>query len=478
MANLTISPSRFDPNVGMRVVPTLSTGQRELLALVLLAAACGLKRLLVLGCLGEWGGGKSMIAFIIFLVLCVLNSDPHQTNPDLLPCSGIWSRTEDDVKRATVAELLQVVPPELIRERTDEYILWEFGHRTWLYSAQKSAEGGSLTHALVDEIQSHEYDRSFENIKARVRADRAKLHAVICVGLAERGPVEDIFRAPKEDDGQIVVYRMLYPEENPSNPPGYHLAIRARHGASRKRDGDGWLIRSGAMYPTFSTERNIAACRERWPDRSLLTDLPISIGVDQGQWSSAVIGVDVAIDVAVPDGIKTKSVKSTGFLLIDQVVIDNCGEGQLAVATATRIREMGYCVRPGVSILALDPTLLPQQLDAWRSALPGTVHVQIKDGPYKLEKNGRAAVDWAILDGLDNVRLYVHPALIGQSARGIPESLRGYLVAKPRDKVYEHTADAIRYIVQVKLPLPDLITPPRVEMASPALHAMRPFWRS
>lgn len=480
MTTLSLTPSRFDPSIGARVVPKLSKKQQELLAAVLIAAACGVKKLLVIGCLGEWGGGKSMIAMILFLALCILNSDPTQTDPDMLPCSGIWAKTEDDVKRSTVAELLQIVPPELIRERTDEYILWEFGHKTWLYSASKSAEGASLTHALVDEIQDQKYRKVFGNIKARPRADRAKLRALICVGLSERGPVEDIFRTPEEDEGQIIFYRMMYPEENPGMPPGYALSLRAgQAGSKRKRDKQGWLIATGVMYPTFSTEDNIDRARERWPDRAALTDLPISIGIDQGQWASAVIGVDVPIEVLVPDPKKNVLVlkQATGLLLIDQVVIDNCGEGQLAIAVAERIREMDYCVKAGVSILAADPTLLPQQMDSWRAAIPGLVHVQIKEGPYKLEKNGRAAVDWAIRDGVDQVRLFVHPKLIGANARGVPESLRGYRADKPRDKFFEHTADAVRYLVQVKLPLPDLLIPKKgIKITAPSAQVRDRFW--
>lgn len=480
MADLKLSPTRLDPKLGIRVVPELSQKQRELLAVVLLLAALKEPRILVLGCLGEWGGGKSMIAFIIFLVLCLLNSDPDQTDPDLLPCSGIWAKTEDDAKRATIAELLQIVPPELIRERTDEYILWEFGHKTWIYSARKSAEGGSLTHVLADEIQAHEYARAWGNIKARARSDRSAMKVAIAVGLAERGHTEDFFREPEDEAGYITFHRLCYPEENPANPPGYAQAIKGRSPGSRMRDKDGWLVRHGARYPKFSTALNIDPARERWPDRKKLTHLPISIGVDFGQMSSVVIAVPVPITVQVgktDGGLELK--EEVGWLAVDQVIVDDCGPGQLAVATKAQIRKMGWHVEPGVSTGCFDPEAVAQELDDFSTLIPGLVHVQTKAGHYHREETGIMCVDWNICDGLGNARFFVHPDLVGLHERGIPESLRGWLTASPKDHFYEHSNDADRYLLVVKSPMPERPTPANLRpIGVPVIELGGQFWRT
>lgn len=463
MADLKLSPSRFDPLSGLRIVPKLSAKQRQLLQAVLLCAFLGERRLLIIGCIGEWGGGKTMIAMILFVVLCVINSDPTQKDPDLVPCSGIWAATEDDAKRHTIAELLQVVPPELIKKRTDEYILWSFGHKTWIYGARKSAQGGSLTHVLGDEIHTQEYARQWDNIQSRARSDRAVINAAIAVGLAERGHTERILKEPTKDAGRLaplIFYRMLYPEENPANPPGYSLAVKAGTAGSRVRDKDGWLLKLGARYPKFSSALNIEPAGDRWPDRSSLIHLPISIGFDLKKRSSAVIMVPVPIRVMVPvllpkGHYEIEIHDAVGWLVVDQVIIDDCGDGELAIKTAARIREMGWHVEPGVSVGGFDPQATSQELHDFKVAIPGLAQHQVTEGYFALEEHGCKTVDWNICDGLEQTRFFVHPDTVGESYRGVAESLRGWLAARPQDKMYEDTCDAVRYILQLVSPAPE-----------------------
>lgn len=459
MGSLLLTPSRFDPHSGSRTPPRLSPPQKELLEFLLRCAyemerGIRPRRTVNIGCLGEWGGGKTMIAMIMFVVLCVMNSDPTVTDPDKLPASGLWAATLDDLKRGPIPALLEISPPELVRTHTDKYIEWECGHRTWLYSADKSSEGPNLTHVLADEIQKSVYAEKWPNIKARARSDRARINAAIASGLAERGHVEDFFRIKVATDG-IYCVRMLWPEENPSNPPGYADEIKAMRAGSRVRDPEGWILPMGVRYPKFSSVANIQKAGELHPDLAAIFNRPTSLGIDLGLQAA----VCFLQDEPVKCNIGSKGVREeVGAMIVDQLILDDHDAEGVAKAIAEHLRVRPWNIMPGVSQISLDPTAVPEQVDHFRRKFPGVELVQTNTGMYREEEHGCRAVDRAICDAHGNVRLFAHPSLIGGNERGIPESMRGWRVSKPRDRKFEHACDAVRYIVQLKLPLPELQT--------------------
>jgi hypothetical protein len=482
MPELKLAPGLYDP-AGGRSTPTLSPKQQRLLWYLIEKAIEFEKkererRVLHIGCFGEWGGGKTLIAMILFFVLCLINSDPSVTDPDQLPASGLWAATLDDMKRGPKLHLLELAPEEFVRDHTDKYIEWEFGHRTWLYSADKSADGPNLTHVMADEFQKPVYAVKWRNIKARARSNRAKVNAAIAAGLAERGHVEDYFRVKVAKDGLYYV-EMLYPEDNPANPPGYADEIRAMSAGSRERDPEGWLMPTGVRYPKISTVENIQRAGELYPDLAAIFGRPTSLGIDLGRKAVVAFLQDEPIECNVGSkGVR----KEVGGLLVDQLILDDLDAEGVAKAIADYLKRpiakggRHWNIMPGVSRIAIDPTAVPEQLDHFRRKFPGVEIVQITAGMYREEEHGCRAVDRALCDAHGNRRLLIHPSLIGRHERGVPESLRGWRVEKPKDKKFEHACDAVRYIVQVKLPLPERpIVPPSIKPSELLAQVLDPW---
>ncbi len=480
---LRLQLTRYDDVIGDRVPIAWSRKQKDLIRFRMRKFLEGFRAVVHLWNLGEFGGGKSFVAAVEFLLGILLNPyDPMAHTPEAPPASGIWAPTLTDLKRGPLRAFKEICPPELIRRNRESlsdnrHLLLENGHVIWLYTAEGAANGPNLTQVWADEIQERVYAQKWINIKARVR-DLRKVTALTAIasGIAERGHVEQFFRGKTLEKDGCYFGRMLYPEDNAANlPEGYADELRSLSAGSRERDADGWLMPQGARYPKFSQLANIRRAGELWPDRfELGRRLPVSMGLDFGLRAVVVFTVPVTVNVlrgTLPPR------DELALLVIDQVIADDCGATELAMLARQRASKHKWNVERGVSRICSDPKAVPEQLAEFRAAFKGVDIIQVTEGPYAREDKGILAVDRAICDQHGNVRLFVHPDIVGEHERGVPESLQGWMADKPKDKFYEDACDGVRYVTQHFLPLPDRppITAP-IKMGEEE-SAERRFWR-
>ena len=414
----------------------------------------------ILGILGEYGGGKTFIAMVRFLLCCLANpfiEGEHSSGDE--PMSAIVGPTLGDLKRGALAQFRRVCPEELIyKERLyGEHQDFQLinGHRIVLQSAVGALNGTSLCQIAVDEIQEDCYSvRKWKNYQGRVRDKRATWLNCMASGIADRGHVEDLFRDKPNPTGNRFV-TMLFPEDNPHLAEGYVQELIASMPASMERDPDGWLMPHGAMYPTFSSKYNLDV-QTRVGE---LLELPASIGVDFGRQGAVVAGVRVG----------------DALVICHQIITDRLD----AEAIAEAIAESPINLVPGVSAICVDPTAESDQLKWIEQYLPGVEIVQQSHGPYFREKTGIRAVDRAVRDAHGVVRLLVHPSLAGDpSKRGVVEMFRAWRSDKPKDRRYEHVGDAVRYLVCHELPLPHVKKSTPIVTGDPkALHRATPLER-
>lgn len=415
----------------------------------------------ICGILGEYGGGKTYVAALRFLAVCHDNPfEPGKHSEGNEPLSGIVAPTFGDLLKGALVEFRKICPDELIfKERLygpEPHIQLTNGHKILLYSAEGAMNGPTLCQIWADEIQERIYDGKWDNIQGRVRDKRAQRLNVQASGIAQRGHVETIFRRPNTENRLTV---LLFPEDNVGNmAKGYQHELRASQPASRERDPDGWMIVQEAMYPKFSRVRNL-----RMPPGmenvsvNSLRSRPTSFAVDLGAKAAVVFGQPCTALVSTglygPDGQPLMKLEP-GLLLVAQFIPDNMRNAeQLAKVIKQRAR---WNFEPGISKIFLDPTAEPDQVVHFRNHFPGVEIIQIKRGFYHKEDNGVRAVDRAILDGNGDVRLFIAPTLEKDpSGRGVVEMFSSYLLAKPKDKKYEHAADVVRYMTQWFLRLPN-----------------------
>lgn len=401
----------------------------------------------IVGIVGDYGGGKTYVAGARFVRVCFDNpfvAGVHTAGSP--PMSGIVAPTMGDLLSSTLVELRKVCPPELVlRERlygaAPELTLIN-GHVIRLYSAKGAMNGPTLCQIWADEIQDRGFAHAWPNIQARVRDKRARRLNVQASGLAQHGHVEELFRNPRGPNRKTVLFRTSDNE---------HLAagvvdnlLDSLSAAELLRDADGWAPPLGVMYPHFGAELNM--CRA--PKLADRLKVPTSMGVDLRSKAAVVFTQDEPIQIVDGYG---KARDATGQLVVGQRLPEN----QLAEQIAEAIkREEKWAFVPGVSIIAMDPTAAGDEVNHFRRCFPGCRIVQAKSGPYHVAENGERAVSRALGTGGGNVRLFVHPG-ISKHERGVVEMLRGYSATKKKDGKLEHVADALRYIVQARLPLPD-----------------------
>lgn len=424
---------------------------------------------------GDYGGGKSFVAGAAFIDLVMANPfipGVHSVGDE--PLTGIVGPTLGDLKNGPLVQLFKIVPEELIwkvrlyGEHQD--IHWINGHRTRLYSAEGAMNGPTLCGLWVDEFQERCYAGKWDNIQGRVRDRRSSRPGIIVTGIAQRGShVEGTFgglrtkvrehlwrevREGRDEGGQVYRHHwmtvLLFPEDNRVNlMAGYADALKGSQRAARKRDKEGWLMQiDGAMYPEWSRSRHV---RELATMEELLKR-PTSLSLDFGRSAAAVFLQP--IDVRLRSGQVDR-----GVYIVDEWMPRDVDAEKMADHLR---RTSPWRMVPGVSKIFLDPTAATDQVRHFQRAFPGVEVVQVHRGFYHQEENGVRAVARALEDLAGDVRLYVHPRLAvpdrerDPDTRGTVEMFGNYLEKKPKDKLYEHASDVVRYGTQHFCPLPML----------------------
>lgn len=404
--------------------------------------------------LGQPGSGKTTVAAARFLDYAYSTGssdfvvDEHGCRLGFSkrepPMSGVVGVTISDVWDGPIKQILRIIHPKMIRrERPNpphSYIELINGHRIKAYSLKGAMNGQNLCSVWADEIQDPIYARRFNqgtvygNIVNRVRDVRAQRLGVVVSGHAlSKTHVEQLFR--HQNDPTLKVLLMLQ-EENEKNLGGNVVKLRrAKAKSDFDADGDGWNKSYDVVWPWFS-EENILRGR----DQKEFESIPVSIGVDLRKHGAVVFGVPITI----------KGLSS--LLIVDEWMPERLSAAKIAAGIAEKFRRWKFV--PGYSQICIDPTSALDEIDGFSDAFPGIDLTRFMAGPLHSRAGGTRAVDRAIVDadGAGNRRLYLLPELIDNDERGVYAALRSYN-GIGHDNLYEHAADALRYLVSAVLGL-------------------------
>lgn len=424
----------------------------------------------ILCLLGDFGGGKSTGGAGCFLEGCLMNPfiSKRQAEKENLPffhtkgdppMSAIVDPTLSGAKEGSLKQFFRVCPPRLVR---NVRLYGEFqdvtltnGHRIKLYSTAGAIDGPSLCQLWADEIQHKKYAECWENLQHRVRDERAVNPTIIVSGRALRGGhVEELFGSrAHRPNRKVIIFKT---EDNTHLAKGVVSELLASLPSSMlERDAEGWAVDHDIMFNNWSSD-NLRFD----PDDRELAELPADLGVDLSRRAAAVFSVPWPGSDGKP-----------GMLIVDQLM----SEGTDAETIARKCKtEFPFKLIPGKSVIGMDPTASADEINHFRRTFPGVQIIQHLRGPYHDAETGQRAVARAVRDGLGVVRLFVRARLKGKDARGVPEVMTGYRYSKLKDGKFEHGADAVRYIVQHRLPLPSMSYGLNLAQ-SPALFV--PGWR-
>ena len=409
----------------------------------------------IAGILGEYGGGKTTPGAARCLL--VARENPYVDGvhkEDDPPTTLIVGPSLSAVIEGPFTRLMEICPPELIQRRrlwgVHQDITLSNGHRIALKAARAAVEGGSVCQLWADDLQHRSYSKGiWHNLQARVRDGRAQRLNCQGSGLALRGTwIADVFgpgRAKKRGEARRTwLFRTT---DNPYLARGVVDALLDSLAADELAiDAEGWSPPRDRVHPSWSERLHLA----RAPDLSTRHAIPTHIGVDLRRHAAVAFVQDEIVRCRSVIG---DLLDESGLLVVGQMIVEHMSAADIC----ERIRvETPWTFEPGVSTIGMDPTASPDEVSAFARHFPGCRIVQYTSGPYWRNETGKRAVNRALLDGRGNVRLHVHPSLVGQSERGIPEALQGYSWMRLKDDKFEHADDALRYIAQVRLPIPDM----------------------
>lgn len=413
----------------------------------------GVPRTEHIGGVGQYGGGKTSAGAARFLLCACENGFIEGEHTEKRPPrSGIIGPSIAMVKAGALAELSMVLPPALVLDTRlyGEYqdITLVNGHRIQLYSLEGALDGPSLCGIWADEIQKPGYAAPgvWRNIRKRVREATAKRLNVQATGLAQPGLPERLFRGTEDINHRTVMFKT---SDNAKNLARGTLDDRmdALPSSDTATDEDGWSLVEGACWPNWSA-LNTARAPALGDREGLITHL----GIDLGRKASVVFGQDEPVDIVRPFEGKTRNER--GLLVVDQLIIDRRSAAEIVKEMRRLPRYTRWRIGPG-SVMCFDPTASIDEIRPFVEAFPSARVVQVTHGPNYDSATGRRTVGRAIKDASGNVRVFVHPWLVGQHERGLPESLRLYLDTKLKDDRFEHSADAGRYLIVERCPNPD-----------------------
>lgn len=435
---------------------------------------------------GQYGGGKTYTASELFFEHCMDNPHVRSIHGDNNPASLLIAPTMSDMMSATLTEFRKVCPSDWIVEERFWGAYWDLtlknGHRVELRSIGGACNGPTRTGFMADEIQDKKYnkDGAWDNLVSRVRDERAERYpkamhegmyrfgrlSIIVSGLSQHGHVSKLFRNPEPDPSGAMIKRtyVLLTKDNTKLAKAALYARQASVSQDELRvDSEGWSIPAKGLYPAFGQENFEPMTREEAIAEAQNPDRLFSYGMDFGRYTSIVIGTDVKRPLIVDydDAGQPITKEQDCLLLLGELIFDSDPDGEYLGRAMANKEANPWGIGRGRAQSAVksawfrhDPTLSRDITRPIKKALPGLQVGAHTRGFYLDSENGIRAVRRAVCDGLGNRRLLVASYLEREgNSRGIVATLRG--IDDDRHSPLQHTGDAIRYLVQYKLPLPN-----------------------
>lgn len=401
----------------------------------------------VTACLGWWGSAKTSAAVRRFFRVAMANpwTPAYGVNR---PQAVVMAPTSRILKKATMAKLEAIIPPELIIDRRKSPTPWWLlanGLEVSFVSGEMGFEGEDLCLMLIDEVQHPVFSSDperFRNYQARLRDPLSTHLELIVCGLAESGWVKETFDTetlPVEERKNRYT-RMCGTDDNPHLPKETLRQILATCPADEAeiiRRG-GWAPVQGAVFGTW--DPSIHLVDMHGDDR-----LPVSIGLDAGEHGGVVFGQRIKVKTRDITG---REMTEDGLLVVDQMLT----EAESVEDVCKRIKvETPWRLVPEMSEIYVDPTLRADEVAPLRRHFPGVRILQRdRQDPYYEIKPGIRLMRANLKDATGSTRLYFSRKLAStrsgiieaiETARRNPDT--GAVV---KDDRTDHIRDACRYL--------------------------------
>lgn len=395
----------------------------------------------IVGFFGGWGSGKTHGAARRFLRECTLApyTSAYGANK---PKSIVMAPSYPALQETTLPQLLEVIPSELIlqnRGSPHNDIVLANGHRILKRSGEAEIEGDAVQ-VWLDEVHKpvwSQHPRRYLQAHSRLRDKRAPRKTMLVSGLPEQGWVRDTFDVPGPNRCTLLmstydnpfIDRSLLASFVEACPSGHEVQLL--HGQ--------WMLVAGVVYSQWEPSIHMVAARGN-------PAIPVHLGIDLGDRSACVILQPYP--VTVQDIVGRRRIDH-GMLVVGEIV----GEQISADALCYRIRtETPWEVRPGKSVICVDPTASKDEIAAIRVHYPGVTVLRRKRGHacYPVE-SGITMVQRALMDALHNTRLFFSDHLLRGGPRGLVAGFQAYkrnnIGAIVKDNATDHILDALRYVV-------------------------------
>ncbi len=391
--------------------------------------------------LGGLGSGKTSGAAYAFLDHCLRNGWRPEYGEDQ-PISMVLSTTIGVLRDSAARELRRITPPSaIISERVSP---WEWtlcnGHKI-TFKAIRSATGLSASGVWLDEAHFLRSKDVFIDIQARVRDPLSRTRLLLVSGVPERGWLSDVFEGTDGDPERCIVYSDT--TANKYLDPSIVAQIRRSVSATEadKYIKGQWIKPNGTVFHAYDPAQNLT-------DDRADPSMPVILGLDIGDQSAVVFGQTRKRQFSDQHG--------RPYLDDELVIVDQLLPRDVSCRDACRqAAGRGWRLGPR-SAICVDPTLRRDELDAIKSELPGLKIVKrSRKGRLDDVEEGYAAVNRAFKDADGNVRLRISRSIGSQDGliTAIPKLRRtpgGRVHAQDK---YDHSTDALRYLVQHTLPV-------------------------
>lgn len=388
--------------------------------------------------LGGWGSAKTIALMAKTLAVAVANRRHPGYPPEIYPRVVVTGPVERTVLKVLIPKFRQVCPRELIRKvhgRPHPAIRLVNDCVVEFMSYDAVIEGDDLAAVVVDEVHKLTDATQLQNLRNRVRDPWALRRAFLAAGLPESGWVREQFDVARMDQKeQRRRQTMLVGTELNTHLPKSHLESilsSCPDGYQASLVGGGWMPPENALYPMFSADRHVV------PAARYRANQPIAaVGIDIGRSAAAVICQEEKIPGVGP-----------GVLVVDEVLLQHSSVEDMAAAVKAA---HGPRLRPGVTVVAVDPTIRDDELNAIYRTLPGLyVKKRPRTDPFYHVNAGIRLVQAALLNAKGESRLHFVAGL-NQHTRGVLDSLLNTKFhprsgERVKDNTRDHAEDALRY---------------------------------
>lgn len=410
----------------------------------------------IIAVFGGWRSGKTTGCALKFLANCLANPWAPEYGEDR-PFSLVIGLTRAVLRDSACREIKRILPREVItreiKASDDWHIELTNGHIIRFKTAAGEVEGASACGVWIDEAHRLASAEIFGNYQMRASDALGRRFLVLVSGLAESGWLQDTFDQPEHATNPNRCTIFCRTADNHYNPP--HVIAEFRSSVSKTTavkflgepgpDGKCWMPREDIIYGEFSPALHLL---DDPGDRSQITHLSI----DPGAKGVALLLQDRKRRVKRAG----KPAEELGLHVVDEWL----SPGEQSLKKSLReIKDRGWRIVPGHSVVFIDPTTRPDEMDAVFEELGDVEVVRRKRGeaPERVDY-GIDCVKAALCDVDDNVRLTFY--------KGLPRQPRSVLTAitryhrkkgKPvRDDTVDHSMDCLRYPVAHRMPIRDV----------------------